>query len=470
MNRKALPVILAFFLLMACSEKMIEDNTITVAGRIAGLTEGTIRIMGEEELPGTGIGSDGSILLKFDHHDSHYFTIRTPDNTIILFLSPGDSIFVEFDTNDFDNTFRASGDKAREAEYLVQKNTLMGESGLSDMMKLMSQQPDGYLRMKVTGIGLLRELLDGLKAEKDVDSEFIGMEDAGIEYTGLYNDYLYPVYHRRIHGLAESEDIGFDEDLAAERIAMADYDNTAIIKSPAGRQLLDIRISSVASEIREQDSAVAASENAWIISSLKAADSLLGNPRVRDFVKFNTLKGNMEYRGPSRYKDLYSAFLAENTTPAYEESINRIIGQWEPISPGTEVPDFAFSDIDGNEVRLSDLSGQLIYIDVWATWCGPCIREHPYWDTLMEEYEDADVAFLTVSIDNSREPWEKMVAEKNMGGYTWFAENAWQSELAEHFMIRGIPRFLLLDRERRIIDPSAERPSGRIRETLNEHL
>src|SRR5690606_21005463 len=64
----------------------------------------------------------------------------------------------------------------------------------------------------------------------------------------------------------------------------------------------------------------------------------------------------------------------------------------------------------------------------------------------------------------------KMVTSKNMEGLQWFAQNAWKSDLTQHFMLNSIPRFILLDEEGKIIDPSAERPSGKIRETLEKHL
>jgi len=121
-------------------------------------------------------------------------------------------------------------------------------------------------------------------------------------------------------------------------------------------------------------------------------------------------------------------------------------------------------------VKLSDLKGNLVYVDIWATWCGPCIAEHPHWDKLKTEFEDKPVAFLTVSIDDSEEPWRKMVKSKNMVGLQWFTQNAWNSDFTQHFMVNSIPRFLLLDEEGKIIDPFAERPSGKIRETLEKHL
>lgn len=159
-----------------------------------------------------------------------------------------------------------------------------------------------------------------------------------------------------------------------------------------------------------------------------------------------------------------------NKNPYYTEKLSDAINQWDLLTPGSLVPDLTFTDIDGNSVRLSDLSGKLIYIDVWATWCGACLAEHPHWDRLIEKYSDSDIAFLAISIDESPAPWQKMVREKEMKGYNWYAENAWQSETATHFLIRGIPRFILLDRERRIINTTADMPSGNISELLDQHI
>jgi thioredoxin-related protein len=63
-----------------------------------------------------------------------------------------------------------------------------------------------------------------------------------------------------------------------------------------------------------------------------------------------------------------------------------------------------------------------------------------------------------------------MVEDKNMEGLQWLAENAWRSEITKHFMVYSIPRFFLLDQEGKIIDPSADRPSGNIRATLDQFL
>ncbi len=445
------------------------DNRIVIAGKIEGLTEGPVRLAAGNILAETALQQDGSFHLEHSAEDSRYYTVLgSPGDAFILFLYPGDSIWVTFETSNLHATFQATGSRAAEAAYLVEKSRITYQ--LSNFNQLMVLDAQSYFDTKNPVIEELKQLLNRVKTEEGISKELIELEGIGLKSFALYLDYMYPMVHRNRNNIPHHESIDFPEKETSEKIASFNFDDPLILKDRYSRQLLDIHIRDAASEYMRNSPEAGEVDNAHISAIFDVAGSKFTNPEVRDHVMFNALERDMSYRGPAKYQELYTRFLNESSTPAYKERINNIIAEWEHISPGSEVPDFAFTDIEGNEVRLSDLSGKLIYVDVWATWCGPCIAEHPHWNILMEEYEGKDVAFLAISTDNTREPWEKMVTEKNMQGYNWYAENAWESEISEHFHIRAIPRFLLLDRDRRVIDPSAERPSGRIRETLDQHL
>lgn len=62
-------------------------------------------------------------------------------------------------------------------------------------------------------------------------------------------------------------------------------------------------------------------------------------------------------------------------------------------------PDVAYSDAEGNEVRLSDYRGQVILVNFWATWCGPCVEEMPALDRLQARMGGDDFQVVTVSLD-----------------------------------------------------------------------
>ena len=65
--------------------------------------------------------------------------------------------------------------------------------------------------------------------------------------------------------------------------------------------------------------------------------------------------------------------------------------------PGEAATDFSYPDKDGNDVSLSDFVGSVVYVDVWATWCGPCRAEMPFLHDLESEYSDKNVTFIGVS-------------------------------------------------------------------------
>ena len=140
------------------------------------------------------------------------------------------------------------------------------------------------------------------------------------------------------------------------------------------------------------------------------------------------------------------------------------------LPAGSESPVFEnYENFAGGTTSLSDLKGKFVYIDVWATWCGPCKREIPFLKEVEEKYHDKNIEFVSISVDDARrsgsdekahEAWKTMVAEKELGGVQLFSDKAWQSDFIKAYKINGIPRFILIDPEGKIVSPDAPRPSS----------
>ncbi|MDA0732900.1 MAG: TlpA disulfide reductase family protein [Bacteroidetes bacterium] len=128
--------------------------------------------------------------------------------------------------------------------------------------------------------------------------------------------------------------------------------------------------------------------------------------------------------------------------------------------PGEAAIDFTYPDKDGNDVALSDFVGSVVYVDVWATWCGPCRTEMPFLHDLEAEYSDKNVTFIGVSVDveKNRQVWLDMMEEKDMKGVQIFADG-W-SQITKDYAINGIPRFMLFDTEGNVSNLNADRPSS----------
>jgi thiol-disulfide isomerase/thioredoxin len=125
-------------------------------------------------------------------------------------------------------------------------------------------------------------------------------------------------------------------------------------------------------------------------------------------------------------------------------------------------PSFNYLNYAGGNTKLEDLKGKYVFIDVWATWCGPCRQEIPFLKKVEEKYHDKNIAFVSISIDKlkDQEKWKTMIKEKELGGVQLFADNDWNSKFVQDYKITGIPRFILIDPNGIIVKANAARPSS----------
>lgn len=121
-------------------------------------------------------------------------------------------------------------------------------------------------------------------------------------------------------------------------------------------------------------------------------------------------------------------------------------------------PDFQAKDINGKTYSLKDFKGKYLYIDMWATWCGPCKREMPYLIELEKKMEGKNITFLGLSTDEDKAAWEETVKSGELSGVQLLLGRG--SQFQRDYNIDGIPHFILIDPDGKIINPKAVRPSS----------
>ena len=120
-------------------------------------------------------------------------------------------------------------------------------------------------------------------------------------------------------------------------------------------------------------------------------------------------------------------------------------------------------DTDGNYFTFEDLKGRVVYVDYWASWCGPCRNEMPFSKQLHGMFTDKQlkqIVFLYISIDQSEDAWKTAIKQIGMEGKLAISPGNWQSEIAKYFQINSIPRYMLMDKKGNIVDLNAKRPSS----------
>jgi thiol-disulfide isomerase/thioredoxin len=145
-------------------------------------------------------------------------------------------------------------------------------------------------------------------------------------------------------------------------------------------------------------------------------------------------------------------------TKTYNAALHKGLAVLMKFGKGDIASDFTAIDLNGSNAKLSSLKGKVIYVDLWATWCGPCLAEMPHYETLKEKYKDnAQIAFVSLSIDDGTDLWKKNVEGRKADGIQWLINRT----KLDAYNIVGIPRTLLIDKDFKIIDMNGPPPSSK---------
>ena len=126
----------------------------------------------------------------------------------------------------------------------------------------------------------------------------------------------------------------------------------------------------------------------------------------------------------------------------------------------SKAPNFDYENHAGGKTTLESLKGKYVYIDLWATWCGPCRAEIPFLKELEKGLHDKNIAFVSISTDSEKdhEKWKTFVKEKELTGIQLYADRS-NMDFIKAFNVNTIPRFILIDPSGTVVDADAARPS-----------
>jgi thiol-disulfide isomerase/thioredoxin len=125
-----------------------------------------------------------------------------------------------------------------------------------------------------------------------------------------------------------------------------------------------------------------------------------------------------------------------------------------------KLPDLKFQDVHGNIVKLSDFKQKVLVLDIWATWCGPCVKAIPDQIKTYNRLRSkgiTDFEWINISLDKDTLAWKKMVVAKEIAGINLISNPV---DIGKYYHLKGAPNYLLVDKNRRIMGFKLNGPSS----------
>lgn len=423
----------------ACSPTPAPDYAL-ISGTISQSNSSYLTIKGDQFSTDIDLYSNGTFSDTLRVERGYYYLYAGREKTQ-LFLDKGYLLQLSADQSQFDNSLYFSGedDGTKINNYLANKSRF--ENLLSsDLQALYSKNETDFGNAVQSWVDKINELL---QVSEISDADFISLERRNIRYGYLTHLVNYEKYHQyATKNYNYMTPAGFE----------APLDDLDIGNEQDFNYLSSYRnlIKSYISSLIERGDITKAIESIRAVSSQNIKTALLSELSNKIMV------------GQENIEQLYQGILSLTPDSTTLADLAHKMKKIRNLGVGMPSPTFAYSDISGQMISLSDLRGKYVYIDLWATWCNPCLKEIPALKVLQTTYSDAPILFVSLSIDAVKDfqKWQAMVRDKDLKGIQLFADQSWNSKFVTDYMITSIPRFILIDPNGNIIDANAPRPSN----------
>lgn len=437
--KKALFLLL---ILVSYSFTTIEETTI-VSGKIINTESKTIRIKGELFDKEIKLKPDGSFSENLSLVYNGIYKIETPKNSLPIYLSKDSKLVISADDTNLTSTLKFTGKGNVENQYLAQKQLITSVIPDQELYKLGENE---FLKK----LQEIKASINNLYSKtKFTDVSFKEKEARSIHFLEQKHLFYYKkdhYYYGQVNDFKVSEtypkfDETMDLDNNSDFLFSNEYNNIVLRKFYENVKIDDDRPYDVSAQ------------NA--IPQIKALKSQSIKNRLVENLSYDVNIGN------PNYDMVYQEFSSITNDSILKQMLTDKYNVANALQPGKPSPTFDYENQKGGKTSLENLKGKYIYIDLWATWCGPCREEIPFLQKVEEQYKGKNIEFVSISIDAIKDQpkWSKFVVEKQLGGIQLLAENEWESKFIKDYGVEGVPTFILLDPNGNIITARAPKPS-----------
>lgn len=450
-------ILLVAVLAFSCAEEKVQISTFS--GKIENKANDTINLIGSDFEKKIVISEEGTFTTELTLPYNGYYNAVFGRIPVSLYLEQGKSLILNLDIEDVKNSLAFEGDLGLENKFLVDKREVGSPKDMREFYKL---EADDFL----TGISDINEKLNTALTETGItNTEFINSQKDEF----LYQEASFLNSYKGNHAyLTEAQEEIILPDNFFTSIEKINLTDTLKYRTSSGYQrVVQGHLNKLVSELPEDDS------KNRIIKYIEVVNQNF----PPSFAKNQLLKSTMGYElKPDKHLDeVYKLFMANQTDEKLIEAMEENYTALNKLTPGNVSAGFDFENFKGGTTSLESLKGNYVYVDVWATWCGPCLAEAPYFKEIVKDYAGKNIEFVAISIDSDKDydKWRNMISTENLAGTHLYAGGSAASEtdFIKAYRVNAIPRFILIDTEGNIFDADTFRPSEKkLRDLFDEIL
>lgn len=382
-------------------------------------------------------------------------------NTFTIFLEPGSEIELNIKNTDFFFT----GKGATPNNYLIKSLHLLGQVRDSIQVCIANGiSPEGvinafeYFELKLAKFH--KNYSDSVHFSKEVDYLLKNNIDALL--LAEKQNYLSSFSNRQIDSLALESRLGLLNNPL--------YQDTLLIRARSMDFKTFLYLHHEYEKIKRTISPKEIDNGLYPIICNQITKERYSKP-IQEFLLFTDLTINIQLFGITRVLDSIAKKLKEiYPSSEYQHTVETRYKEFEHLTPGKNAPDFQSISLDEKLHNLKDFKGKVIVIDVWATWCGACIKSFPSISELQKKFKNKDIVFLFISTnaDKDENEWKNFVLKHpELKGIHFRIDD---SIFDNNYQISSLPRYILIDKKGKIVNAFVNNPNEKLKSIIEELL
>lgn len=398
---------------------------------------------------------DGSGAFEFKNKlsEKKYALFRIGEHYIDLYLCPNDELTIKLDYHNIQNTFEIKSKYQAENLYLF---NLDQKNYIDRIIALFGIKNPDYFAKQLQPIEKEHFEFFNLCSKSFIDSEFKHYEKLNIKYKFLYYRSHYLLNPKTFVEYTDNDIKYIDSiNLYQPELLNSQYYRNAI------NQFMYFRYFRFIPKAKQFDQLTLTEKKEILNQEYQIINTVLKNEVcdhvLSDFMKYtlSSVKSDTAY-----IKTMLLDYEKKCTNRMYTKYVRDYYFKRAEQNRKI-IPNFELQDIYGEKFKLHSLKGKYVYIDFWASWCYPCkvyLKDYPI---LKEKYKHRkDIVYLFINIMDEQTHWSDYIVNNPNHGINWFANKESTKLIRDFFEIDAIPRYILLDKNLRIIDSDAEIPKN----------